>query len=193
MDSVLRKLIRDYVYFNETLEDTLSISSEAEREFREALRHEEPKALEALSQPKGSKPKPKEDESEAVHFDDKDFKKLFRKLAVKCHPDKTQDASDREAAFLKECYENITIANDTYDWGLLLKVALELDVEVNSLNEEQINNIKENIESLKTKIAKYEESMAYKWYTLTDNTIKEKYLQQCADIFKASIVKKPKD
>lgn len=193
MDSVLRKLIRDYVYFNETLEDTLNISSEAEREFRKALRQEEPKALEALSQPTGSKPEKNKDEEEAINFDDKDFKKLFRKLAVKCHPDKTQNASDREAIFLKECYENITVANDTYNWGLLLKVALELDVEIDSLNDDQINNIKENIESLKTKIAKYEESMAYKWYTLTDNTIKEKYLQQCADIFKSSIIKKSKD
>lgn len=186
INSISKKLIRDYIYFTETLEDTMDISSEAEREFREALQSESPEALEALAVPKGAAKKEKE-EPEAVKFDDKDFKKLFRKLAVKCHPDKIQDATEREASFLKKCYEDINLANDTYDWGLLLKVALELEVEIGDLSDEQLQNIQENIESLKTKIKKYEESMAYKWFTLNDTAIKQKYLQTCADIFKNSL------
>lgn len=186
INSISKKLIRDYIYFTETLEDTMDISSEAEREFREALQSESPEALEALAVPKGAAKKEKE-EPEAVKFDDKDFKKLFRKLAVKCHPDKIQDATEREVSFLKKCYEDINLANDTYDWGLLLKVALELEVEIGDLSDEQLQNIQENIESLKTKIKKYEESMAYKWFTLNDTAIKQKYLQTCADIFKNSL------
>jgi len=187
MKHVIKKVIRDYVYYNETLDDVKNISSSAEREFREALMGEDPKALEALAVPEGApKPKPTE-ESEPVKFEDKKFKKLFRKAAVKCHPDKIQNASERESQFLKKCYEDINLANDTYDWGLLLKVALDLDIEVEELDEEQLENIQISIESIKQKITKYEESMAYKWYTLTDSTIKEKYLQQCADIFKNSL------
>jgi hypothetical protein len=188
MNSITKKLIRDYIYHSETLEDVVQISTEAEQNFRDALNTEDPKALEALASPEGS-PKPKKEEDESVKFDDSKFKKLFRKLAVRCHPDKleTLDVSDREKSFLKECYEMISIANDTYDWGLLLKVALDLDVEVNELEQEQIDNINQNIEAIKARIEKYEASMAYKWYTLTDSDIKQKYLQQCADIFKKSL------
>lgn len=190
MNSIVKKLIRDYIYHSETLEDVIEISSEAEKKFRDALNEEDPEALEALAMPSdGSKPKKKEEES--VKFDDSKFKKLFRKLAVKCHPDKleTLEVSDREKEFLKQCYENISIANDKYDWGMLLKVALDLDVEVTELDDEQIHNINQNILGIKSKIEKYEESMAYTWYTMSDPSIKEKYLQQCADIFKTSLNK----
>lgn len=190
MNNIVKKLIRDYIYHSETLEDVIEISSEAEKKFRDALNEEDPKALEALAMPSdGSKPKNKEEES--VKFDDSKFKKLFRKLAVKCHPDKleTMEVSDREKEFLKQCYENISIANDKYDWGMLLKVALDLNVEVTELDDEQIHNINQNILGIKSKIEKYEESMAYTWYTMSDPSIKEKYLQQCADIFKTSLNK----
>lgn len=190
MNSITKKLIRDYIYHSETLEDVIEISTEAEQNFRDALHSEDPKALEALAMPDGSK-KPKKEEDEAVKFDDSKFKKLFRKLAVKCHPDKLEssDISEREKLFLKDCYERISDANNSYDWGLLLKVALDLDVEVNELEQEQVDNINQNIEAIKARINKYEESMAYKWYTLGDSDIKQKYLQQCADIFKKSLDK----
>lgn len=188
MNSLIKKLIRDYIYHSETLDDVMQISSEAEQQFRDALNTEDPQALEALAAPKGVSQSKKEEE-ETVKFDDSKFKKLFRKLAVKCHPDKleTLEVSEREKEFLKDCYEKISIANDTYDWGLLLKVALDLDVEVTELEQTQIENINESIENIKLRISKYEESMAYKWYTLGDSDIKQKYLQQCADIFKKSL------
>jgi hypothetical protein len=193
MQSITKKLIRDYIYHSETLEDVLEISTEAEREFREALNQESPEALEALAVPDGAEPskKKKKEEDEAVKFDDSKFKKLFRKLAVKCHPDKFEsaDISERERTFLKGCYDMISRANNIYDWGLLLKVAIELDVEVDEIGPEQIDNINSNIESIKEKIMKYESSMAYKWYTLGAEDIKQKYLQQCADIFKNSLSK----
>jgi hypothetical protein len=187
MQGLVRKLIRDYIYYSDTLEDVKSISSDAEKNFREALMETDPAALEALAMPEGSEKPKAPEEKEDITFDDKDFKKLFRKLAVKCHPDKTQDASEREAEFLKQCYDRITLANDTYDWGLLLRVAYDLEVEVQELSEEQQLNIQQNIEDIQNSISAYEGSMAYTWYTLNDTSIKEKYLQECADIFKMSL------
>ena len=97
------------------------------------------------------------------------------------------DASERETEFLKKCYERITEANDTYDWGLLLRTAYDLDVDVDELNDEQVENIKKNIDNIQGTINKYEASMAYTWYTLYDTPTKEKYLQECADIFNNSM------
>ena len=188
MNSITKKLVRDYVYHMTSLEDVKDISKEAELEFRDALTKSHENALQALSPKEGQAPPKKVDDIEPVKFDDKSFKKLFRKLAVKCHPDKLNDSySEREKEFLSGCYENITLANETYNWGLLLKVALELEVEVQDLEQSQIDNIKENIEKLKEKIHKYEESMAYKWYSLTDTSAREQYLQSCANIFIKSL------
>jgi len=190
--SLNRKLIRDYTYYQETLDDVKDISKEAEGLFRDALNKDYKKALEALVPNKDSDSKKSEnEEDESVHFEDKTFKKLFRKLAVKCHPDKLVNGySEREKEFLKKCYENLTLANSTYDWGLLLKTAVELDVDIPDLSEDHISNIKENIEKIKENISKYEQSMAYKWYEMGADESKKEYLQQCAGIFMNSLNKK---
>ena len=142
MNALTRKLIRDYTYNSESLEDILSISSDAEAEFRDALNNGHEDALKALQPKEGSIPPKKIEEIDEVKFEDKKFKKIFRKLAIKCHPDKlTKDISEKDSFFLKKCYEQINIANSTYDWGLLLKVSNWLDVEVTDLSEEHFDNI----------------------------------------------------
>lgn len=192
MDALLKKLIRDYNYLNETLDDVIEISNQAEGEFRTALMDVDPEAMEAL------KPKTQEvnlddenvevieEPSEPKHNDAK-FKKLFRKLAVKCHPDKLGDIAEAEAKFLKRVYEDLSYANENHDWGMLLKLAMELDIEFNDLGEEEMENISKNIELLKQDIGRYENSMAYSWFMKNDENAKKEYLAVCAKIFKKSL------
>lgn len=195
MNPILKKLIRDYNYLNETLDDVKEISSVAEGEFRTALMQSDPDAVEAL------RPKTQEinindenvnikiEKKEAVNYNDSKFKKIFRKLAVKCHPDKLGDISNREAELLKRSYEQLTWANDNYDWGMLLKLAFEFDIEIDDLGDDEIINIKQNIETLKNEINKYEKSMAYSWYVKNDEDSKKEYLAICAAVFKKSLSK----
>lgn len=186
MDVLTKKIIRDYIYHLETFEDVKQISSVAESEFRTAMTGSDSEAIEALSNPVGKIENA--EEPEEVNHGDLKFKKLFRKAAVKCHPDKLMDSiSEKEAQRMKLAYESLTIANDTYDWGMLLKVCLDLDIEVDELGEVEKNNIVENTEALKSSIAKYENSMAYSWYKINDETQKNKYLADCAKIFKKSL------
>ena len=70
---------------------------------------------------------------------------------------------------------------------MLLKVAMELDVEIPELSDEQFININNNIESIKNTINQFEGSMAYKWYTLSDTDAKKGYLESCASIFMNSL------
>jgi hypothetical protein len=191
MNNNTKKIVRDYIYFTETLDDVKSTSQAAEGQFRSAMsKHNEP-ALEALSPPKGTPPISKIEDEEHVKFEDKNFKKLFRKLVVKCHPDKLDDSySETEGMFLKECYENLTKSNQTYDWGMLLRVSIDLKVDVPDLSDENLKNIIDNIESIKNNISKFEGSMAYKWYTLPDENEKKGYLENCAKIFMFSLSKR---
>lgn len=189
MKTITKKILRDYIYHLETLEDIKEISSKAEGVFRNELKNHDKNALEAL---RNNNPKSKVNKkSEKISFNDKSFKKLFRKLAVKCHPDKLNTtASERESKFLKRCYEQINIANDTYDWGLLLKVSIDLEVELEDLSNKQIDNIKNNTNQLGEQINKYEQSMAYQWYFSPDGEVKDNYLKKCAQILHASLKSK---
>lgn len=190
MNPMLKKLIRDYNYLSETLEDVKEISSMAENEFRNALMETDPDALKALM------PKTQEIPIENVEIveepiienhNDLKFKKLFRKIAIKCHPDKIKDVSETEAKFLKKIYEDLNEANANHDWGMLLKLAMELDVEFDDLSEKELENINNNIKELHEKIRRYETSMAFTWYTKNDENSRKEYLAICANIFKKSI------
>ena len=148
-----KKILRDYNYLYESLTDVKEISSIAEGEFRQAMIDSGDKeALQALvpnesQQTKLNEIKQEEQEKEPTH-NDVDFKKLFRKIVIKCHPDKNRDANEKQLEFLKECYENATLANNVYDWGLLLRVASQLDVDLSDIDEKQMQNIKLKNEEL---------------------------------------------
>ncbi len=188
--ATLKKILRDYNYLYESLIDVKDISSIAESEFRNAMvesgDNEAMKALMPSNNPNVETPEIKEEEPVENH-NDTVFKKLFRKIVLKCHPDKIKSASEKEAQFLKECYENATTANNSYDWGLLLRTASNLDLDLQDINEEQIQNIKIKNEDLKKEIQKYESSMAYQWYTKDDEKARQKFLSICLGVFKNSL------
>jgi hypothetical protein len=188
--ATLKKILRDYNYLYESLIDVKDISSIAEGEFRNAMvesgDNEAMKALMPSNNPSVETPEIKEEEPIENH-NDAVFKKLFRKIVLKCHPDKIKSASEKEAQFLKECYENATTANNSYDWGLLLRTASNLDLDLQDISEEQIQNIKLKNEDLKKEIQKYESSMAYQWYTKDDEKARQKFLSICLGVFKNSL------
>jgi len=188
--ATLKKILRDYNYLYESLIDVKDISSIAESEFRNAMvesgDNEAMKALMPSNNPSVENPEIKEEEPVENH-NDTIFKKLFRKIVLKCHPDKIKSASEKEAQFLKECYENATTANNSYDWGLLLRTASNLDLDLQDISEEQIQNIKLKNEDLKKEIQKYESSMAYQWYTKDDEKARQKFLSICLGVFKNSL------
>lgn len=185
MNILIKKLIRDYIYHQESLVDIKEISDKAEVEFRQNLQQSDPEAAKALVGDDKPKPEPKEKEKEEKpDHGDKSFKKIYRKITMLCHPDKIGE--DENLLYL---YQMATQANEEYDWGLLLKVALELKVEIKEedLTEEQLENIKEKTNHLKKEIHRYENSMAYKWYLLNDLSAKEQFMLSCAQVFKKSL------
>lgn len=190
-NATLKKILRDYNYLYESLMDVKDISSIAEGEFRNAMVNsgddEAMKALMPSENTSKENQESKEEEKVVENHNDSVFKKLFRKIVLKCHPDKIKSASEKEAQILKDCYENATKANDSYDWGLLLRTASLLDVDLQDIGEEQIQNIKLKNEELKTEIQKYESSMAYQWYTKDDEKSRERFLAICLGVFRNSL------
>ena len=108
-----KKILRDYNYLYESLTDVKEISSIAEGEFRQAMIDSGDKeALQALvpnesQQTKLNEIKQEEQEKEPTH-NDVDFKKLFRKIVIKCHPDKNTTHQDAATKFIRcqDYYDN---------------------------------------------------------------------------------------
>lgn len=198
MDPRIKKLIRDYNYLSETLQDVKEISATAEGEFKTALFEEDPDAAQALAPPKTQVINTDDDNVEVVeepmveNVNDPKFKKLFRKIAKECHPDKLKDLNQSEARFLKKTYEDLTEANRNHDWGMLLKLAMQLDIDIEDIGEDEIGNIAESISTLHKEIHRYETSMAFSWYTKNDEKSKKEYLAVCINTFK-SFLEKIKD
>lgn len=195
MDPRLKKLIRDYNYLAETLEDVKEISAVAEGEFKVALFEEDPVAAQALAPPPKTQVIEIDENIEVIeepvseNVNDPKFKKLFRKIAKECHPDKLKNLNQSEARFLKKVYEDLTEANRNHDWGMLLKLAMELNIDIDDIGEDEISNISESVSMLHKEIQRYENSMAFSWYTKNDEKSKKEYLAVCINTFKSFLEK----
>lgn len=186
----LSKILRDYNYLYESLVDVKEISEIAEVQFREAMiKSGDQEALNALVPTEQDSQRIQEAkvvEEEAVNHNDAEFKKLFRKVVIKCHPDKLSMLSEHEAEIMKDAYNTAVKANDKYDWGLLLRVASGLSIDCDFVSVEQIEIIKRRNEELKEEIERYEGSMAYRWYAQTEEEARNNFLAFCLGVFKDS-------
>jgi len=69
-------------------------------------------------------------EHEDVLPKDKDLKDLFKKIALKTHPDKLRDMDEEEAVALTELYKEAAGAAEVGDGMALLEIAYELGIKV---------------------------------------------------------------
>lgn len=188
----LKKILRDYNYLYESLNDVKEISEIAEVQFREAMiASGDNEAMQALIPKNNEEAQIKEVEEiekDITNHNDQDFKKLFRKIVIKCHPDKIDSAStEQEALMLKDSYNTAVEANDNYDWGLLLRVASSLSIDCDFISPEQIEAIKKRNQELKEEIERYEGSMAYRWYSQTEEEARNNFLAFCLGVFRDSV------
>jgi len=174
-----KRVIRRYEYLIEELEDTHEMFGEATRTFNEALANTEDKEHYA--------PKTEDDEEEEVEKIEmaKEYKKLFRKIVVKCHPDKIdKDATDLEKAQLREWYDIAVEAHDIGEPTPLIVIAIKLDIDVSAF-EKDVDVIEEYCDNLQKGIEQIQNTSAW-FYTHMCKTKEEKeaFLQKFRDVTK---------
>jgi hypothetical protein len=98
------------------------------------------------------------------------FNKLFKIIAIKCHPDKCNDEL-KNKLFV---YANETKNDDDIIQLLFLFLQAKLEHKLN-LDEDEYNYIQNKIEKLEDDIDKIKGTIIYKWKTLSD-THKNTYL-----------------
>lgn len=97
-------------------------------------------------------------ESSNVKGDQEDFKKLWKLIAAKTHPDKT--GGDQE---LSAMYQEAQKAWQDGNYEVLIEIAEHLSIKVPSPNESMIGVLQNRASSLQDELKKFESSILWDW------------------------------
>ena len=162
-----KRLIRKYEYLCEEMTDIQELASAATREFNQILLGEDRDHYEPNINVEDDDEAPEKVEM------DKKYKKLFRKIVVKCHPDKiSKDITEKEALKLKELYETTVEAYDCGDAVPMIVCAVKLEIDVSEF-EDDIETIEEACDNIQKYIDEIQSTSAW-FYTYMCKTEKEK-------------------
>ena len=160
----LKRLIREYEFLIDDMEDVLEIHKTANQELNRAIRMAKD---DDIADDDFEKDEVEDEEVET--FEDtperKILKKLFRKIVFKCHPDRLpKDTNELERAEMQDLYEKAVLAHDRDNWGLMVVVAIKLDIKLPKEAEDMVGRIAEETESLRMQVSQMTSSFAWQWY-----------------------------
>jgi hypothetical protein len=192
---IFKRLVKEYEFLVEDLKDIEVANSEIKDSFMKSLSDIDKEGVLETEQMDSMA----NDWAKSIKLDQElekelnkhpDFKSLFRKVVIKCHPDKLDNTiSDAKSKEYKEIYEDAIVANETEDWAKLIMVAMKLGVDIPTSAYDQIEAIEKSINKLKQKQHNIINSVAWNWYKSNDSTLKSDILKQHLD-FMAAITKK---
>ena len=102
-------------------------------------------------------------EHEDVLPEDKDLKDLFKKIALKTHPDKLRDSDPDEVEYLTELYKEAASSAEVGDGMALLEIAYELGIKVKIDPEKEIEWLKRKIQILEESVAEMKNTAEWVW------------------------------
>ena len=186
-------MLRQYEFFVEDLSDLKELQSEVNSEFGSAIAglkrpdlFDNKKVESLANEADASKNESEEPERDPL------FKKLFRKMVVKCHPDRLPtDISDSSKLELKSHYENAIKANDDYNWALLISTAIKLEVELSEEYYDHVESLKEESSKVQKEIEVIQTSVAWTWYHAPDDQ-REGILQSYVKYMEKSLMAEKK-
>lgn len=157
-------MLRQYEYCLEDLNDLKEIQGEINSEFGSAIAAlKRPDLFENKNIEEIAEDSDKEEEIDNER--DPNFKKLFRKIVIKSHPDKLgDDVTPIDKIRKQDLYEQAVKANDEYNWALLITVAIKLEIELGEEYHEYVNELSVESEKVQKEIDNIQGSIAWQWY-----------------------------
>jgi len=175
MNIQLQRLIRKYEFLLEDWQDVKEISQSANQEMSREIHANKPDNI--LESDFTTEEAEEDEEQHEESASDAELKKLFRKVIIKCHPDKLgADVSDAERIRIAELYNQAIEAHDDKNWALMIIVAIKLGVELPAEADDMLEQIQENAIELEQKISKETSSLAWQFYHAVEED-KAKILQ----------------
>ena len=112
-----------------------------------------------------------------------EIKKMFKKVASICHPDKIHDLPDGpNKTWLKNLYTRARQALEDCDFFELLRILQDLDLEPPDITEQQLIEIENKIKAVKKELHMLESTIAWHWYFAKDEATKEKILKKVFEL-----------
>lgn len=107
---------------------------------------------------------PESEEEVEGSLRDEDIKNIFKKIALKTHPDRLRDLNEEEKEEMTEMYKAAAAASKDNDGGSLLEIAYELGIDIDLEPQKEEKWLKEKIEKLNGEIANIEHDVRWIWY-----------------------------
>lgn len=191
-DQILfKRLIREYEFLLEDLNDLNEIKSKVDQEFMKHLQEIDDEGIldssgiesAAAAWDEGKKA---EIEKEIEEQDDRDpiFKKLFRSIVVKCHPDKLGTLNTEDQKYYNNLYGDAIDANETINWALLIRTAIKLEIEIPEGAYSKIEEIQADLDKLKAKQEAILNSTSWNWYNIKDTNNQDELLKNHLNFLK---------
>lgn len=127
-----------------------------------------------------------EDNPTAEKLPDPDVKKMFKKVALMCHPDKLQDLEQSpNKSRLESLYQRARQALDDNDFFGLFSIYQELNMDLPDLSPQQIVLLQNQINAIKKELNHIESSIAWGWYFEEDKNKKQKIQEKIFELLDA--------
>jgi len=119
------------------------------------------------------------EQTSALKNADPEVKKMFKKIASQCHPDKLQDMDDGfEKRKKEQLYLKARQALESNDILIMADVANELGVEVPEITEAQLKQTEQKIIDIKRELSMIESTAVWHWFFTEDPNKKDQILKQ---------------
>ena len=120
--------------------------------------------------------------SESSYEDrEEDQKKLFKKIALKTHPDRLSSKSQFEKDFKQNLFDKAHKAIQEDDYFSLAEIAEKLDIETPNPNKKHIDNLEVTRKRLRQEIDKFKKTYIWAWYFEESEDSKEKIIEKYLD------------
>tara|TARA_A100001011_G_C14294545_1_gene837824 strand:- start:180 stop:830 length:651 start_codon:yes stop_codon:yes gene_type:complete len=126
------------------------------------------------------------DYTESKNNLDDDIKKVYKKIAVKIHPDKNINKDEKIKTKYKELYNDLQNAVKSSNYLKIIKIANELNIDIPELNEDIILKIQNILSEMKTNIDSYKNKYPWIWFNSTDEE-KEIHIKEFLETNKDNI------
>ena len=183
MKQNIKKLTLQYGYLSLEKNDVSDACTSVEKEMSDYMKKyfsEDAKSFysepEEIDQTKESKKNI--DNTGSKNTKPKDIKKLYRKLASKIHPDKTDNEDE------KKLFAEAAEAYESNDVGKLLEISGLVSLEIPELSDECVDILNGNILYLSKEIEDMKTTSAWSWYKAKNHEEKMSIIENVVNVIR---------
>ena len=102
----------------------------------------------------------------------KEMNEVFREVVKQTHPDLNKNLSDDELNERVDMYNQVTEGKQNGDFRKILKVALELNIDIKKISPQIIDHLRKEIQNMWKQMQQIKNDVMYKWYESNEETRK---------------------